>query len=131
MLKGAVKEFIGEATRTVAEAKEFRILELKVMPDHIHLFVSAPPQFFPNGDSQNVQGDHRFENVEVPRAEEGALGRAPVVSELLHRNSGARFSGGDSEVHRGEPQFIHRLKKRWSYKKGGNFDPSPTRPAGK
>lgn len=50
---GAVKEFIEETIGTIAEMQGFKILELWVMPDHIH-FVSAPP-VLSHCDSQNVQ----------------------------------------------------------------------------
>lgn len=38
-----VKEFLGDQITTIAETKECEVLALEVMPDHVHLFVSAPP----------------------------------------------------------------------------------------
>lgn len=38
-----VKEFLEDQIRTIAETKGYSILELKIMPDHIHLFISASP----------------------------------------------------------------------------------------
>jgi len=34
--------------RSAAEEKGWEILALEVQPDHIHLFVSAPPKFAPS-----------------------------------------------------------------------------------
>ena len=38
-----VKEFLEDQIATIAETKEYVVLALEVMPDHVHLFVSAPP----------------------------------------------------------------------------------------
>ena len=38
-----VKEFLEDQIATIAETKEYEVLALEVMPDHIHLFVSATP----------------------------------------------------------------------------------------
>ncbi|MCJ7637794.1 MAG: IS200/IS605 family transposase, partial [Nitrososphaeraceae archaeon] len=38
-----VKTFLEDQMHTIADAKEYEILELQVMPDHIHLFISAKP----------------------------------------------------------------------------------------
>lgn len=43
ILKGKIKEFVEEQIHTISEAKGYKVLELKVLPDHIHLFISAPP----------------------------------------------------------------------------------------
>jgi len=43
VLVGKVKEFLEEQIKTIAETKGWKIIELEVMPDHIHLFISTPP----------------------------------------------------------------------------------------
>ena len=43
ILKKEIKAFIEEQMHTISEAKGYTVLELEVMPDHIHLFISAPP----------------------------------------------------------------------------------------
>lgn len=43
ILTGKVKVFLEDQIQTIAETKEWEILELQVMPDHIHLFITAPP----------------------------------------------------------------------------------------
>ena len=50
VLEGAkVKEFLEDQTATIAETKECEVLALEVMPDHVHLFVSAPTFDSPTG----------------------------------------------------------------------------------
>jgi putative transposase len=43
ILKGRVKTFVEEQLETIAETKGYKILEMEVMPDHIHLFIEADP----------------------------------------------------------------------------------------
>lgn len=43
ILKGKIKEFLKDQIDTIAETKNWKVLELKIMSDHIHLFISAPP----------------------------------------------------------------------------------------
>jgi len=41
--KPEVKQFLEEQIHTIAATKDFEVLALEVMPDHLHLFISAPP----------------------------------------------------------------------------------------
>ena len=56
VLEGAVKEFIEEHIKTIAATKGWEVLELQVMPDHIHLFISAPPSDSPTGIVKVLKG---------------------------------------------------------------------------
>jgi len=56
ILKGDVKEFVEEQLKTIAETKGWKIEELEVMPDHIHLFISAPPFESPTAIVKVVKG---------------------------------------------------------------------------
>jgi putative transposase len=47
VLKGAVAERAKEIFREIAEQYEMRLDTLEVMPDHVHLFLSAPPRYAP------------------------------------------------------------------------------------
>jgi len=47
VFKGKLKEFLEDTITTIAASKGFGITELMVMPDHIHLFISAPPKYSP------------------------------------------------------------------------------------
>ncbi len=43
ILTGKIKDFLEEQIYTISATKEYDVIELKIMPDHIHLFISAPP----------------------------------------------------------------------------------------
>lgn len=47
ILTGEVAEETEKILRAIAEEKGWEILALEVMPDHIHLFTSAPPKYAP------------------------------------------------------------------------------------
>lgn len=46
-LKGNVGRYVSKLIYEVAERYDFIILELAVMPDHVHMFVSAAPEIAP------------------------------------------------------------------------------------
>jgi len=48
VLTGGVKKEMLKLFDSVARKNEMEVLEVKVMPDHVHLFVSAPPRFAPS-----------------------------------------------------------------------------------
>ena len=56
ILKDEVREFVEEQLKTIAETKGWKIEELEVMPDHIHLFISAPPFESPTAIVKVVKG---------------------------------------------------------------------------
>lgn len=56
VLKGKIKTFLQTCIETIAETKGWDILELKIMPDHIHLFVSSKPTFSPTGMVKVLKG---------------------------------------------------------------------------
>jgi putative transposase len=43
ILKDKVEEFLKSCLQTICETKKWKLLEMEVMPDHIHIFISAPP----------------------------------------------------------------------------------------
>ena len=43
ILTDKVKQFLEEQLETIAETKNYKLLEMRVMPDHIHLFIEANP----------------------------------------------------------------------------------------
>ncbi|MCH7967062.1 MAG: IS200/IS605 family transposase [Thaumarchaeota archaeon] len=43
ILVGNLKEFLDQEITNIAESKGYEILEMRVMPDHIHLFVQCTP----------------------------------------------------------------------------------------
>ena len=56
VLKGKIKEFLEECIETIADARGFKILEKEIMPDHVHLFISAPPQYSPTAIVKVLKG---------------------------------------------------------------------------
>jgi putative transposase len=47
VLRGNVGRYVAKVMNEVAERYDFDLVELAVMPDHVHLFVSAPPDIAP------------------------------------------------------------------------------------
>jgi len=47
VLKGKKKDRVKDLLREIASEKNFEILEIEVMLDHIHLFCSCPPRISP------------------------------------------------------------------------------------
>jgi len=47
VLIGDVETFVKERTRAICLEYGWELLELEVMPEHVHLFVSAPPKIAP------------------------------------------------------------------------------------
>lgn len=43
ILKDKVESFLKSCLQTICETKKWELLEMEVMPDHIHIFISAPP----------------------------------------------------------------------------------------
>ena len=46
-LKGNMGRYVAKIVYEVAERYDFSIVELAVMPDHVHMFASAPPDMAP------------------------------------------------------------------------------------
>lgn len=47
VLKGKIAQGLKELFQTSAKPKDVELLAIEVMPDHIHVFVSAPPRYSP------------------------------------------------------------------------------------
>ncbi len=56
VLKGRVAERLEELIREKARELSLEILELAIQPDHVHLFVSAPPDVAPNQIMFRIKG---------------------------------------------------------------------------
>jgi len=48
VLVGEVADHLEDILHIIAEKKGVEILSLEIMPDHIHLFISSPPQHAPS-----------------------------------------------------------------------------------
>lgn len=47
LLLGSIEKRLKELFYEIAEEHDFEILEMELMPDHVHLFVSAAPRWAP------------------------------------------------------------------------------------
>lgn len=56
VLIGEIKNFLVECIETIAITKGWRVLELKVQSDHIHLFISTPPLDSPTAIVKILKG---------------------------------------------------------------------------
>ena len=56
ILIGDLKEFLDQEITIIAESKNWEILEMRVMPDHIHLFVSCDPLISPTKIVKTFKG---------------------------------------------------------------------------
>ncbi len=63
ILVGGLKEFLDQEITDIAKSKQWNILEMRVMPDHIHLFVSCDPMTSPTRIVKTFKGitaNHTF-----------------------------------------------------------------------
>jgi len=81
-----VKERVEDILREIAETKGLDICGLEVMPDHIHLFVSSPPQNSPSllvnwfkGISSRLY-NHRYKDMRIRWTNAYYVGTAGTVS---------------------------------------------------
>lgn len=58
ILTGSVAHRTAELLKEIAVRWNLEIIAQEVMPDHIHLFVSAPPKFSPAKLAQLFKGRH-------------------------------------------------------------------------
>ncbi|ADC89403.1 transposase IS200-family protein [Thermocrinis albus DSM 14484] len=56
ILRGEIKEFLENLFKGIAQEYRFEILAMEIMPDHIHLFVSAPPKYSPSNIAKIFKG---------------------------------------------------------------------------
>ena len=54
-LRGNIGKYVSRVIYEVAERYDFTVLELAVMPDHVHLFVASPPDVSPAGVIQRIK----------------------------------------------------------------------------
>ena len=56
VLTDELKQFLDDQLRTIADSKEWEVIELEVMPEHIHMFISAPPFIAPTDIVKILKG---------------------------------------------------------------------------
>ncbi len=88
---GALKERLEEIIYKVAADIDAEVLALEIMPDHVHLFVSAVPQMAPN----QVAGRFKGASSRILRQEFPHLLKLPS---LWTRNSFISMAGKASSA---------------------------------
>lgn len=56
VLTGKIKEFLEDQLLTICETKEWKISAMEVMPDHIHIFITAHPKYSPTAIVKVLKG---------------------------------------------------------------------------
>lgn len=56
IMNDELKQFHDDQIRTIADSKDWLLLELEVMPEHIHLFITAPPFIAPTDIVKIIKG---------------------------------------------------------------------------
>ena len=56
VLVGEVAALVEAEVRAACEARDWLVLALEVMPDHLHLFVSCPPKWAPSDMAKILKG---------------------------------------------------------------------------
>jgi putative transposase len=56
ILRGEVDERLRELIRQISEGLELEVIALEIMPDHLHLFVNAPPTLSPHNIVARLKG---------------------------------------------------------------------------
>ena len=56
VLVGKIKERLKQIIEEVCNENGWEILALEIMPDHVHLFLSAPPYFSPHIILRKIKG---------------------------------------------------------------------------
>ena len=95
-----VKEFLEDQIHTIAKTKNYEILALEVMPDHLHLFIATPPFDSPTSIVKVFKGVTALRLFKkFPELKKGVVEGKAVVSKLLRWNCWTCFSRDDTKVY--------------------------------
>jgi len=56
ILTGKIKEFLEDQLLTICETKDWKISAMEIMPDHIHIFITAHPKYSPTAIVKVLKG---------------------------------------------------------------------------
>ena len=56
LLVGEIKDYFENIIEVICESKKWQIIEKEIMPDHIHLFITAPPYDSPTNIVKVLKG---------------------------------------------------------------------------
>ena len=105
VLRGVVKDRLEVILEEIAEGKGLEICDMEIMPDHVHLFVSSPPQNSPSllvnwfkGISSRLY-NHRYKDDRLRWSNAYYVGTAGTVSkEIIQRYIGEQTRCRDMSV---------------------------------
>lgn len=56
ILQGKIKDFVKDCFEIIALSSDYTIIEMEIMPDHIHIFISAKPTVSPMNIVKKLKG---------------------------------------------------------------------------
>lgn len=56
ILLDEIADFLSDQLKTIAQSREWQVLEMEIMPDHIHLFISVQPFVSPTDIVKVLKG---------------------------------------------------------------------------
>ena len=56
ILQGDIREFVKECFETISSASDYTLIEMEIMPDHVHIFLSAKPDVSPMNIVKKLKG---------------------------------------------------------------------------
>lgn len=56
LLSDKITDALKELLMEICEDKDYRLVEVEIMSDHLHIFVSAPPRIAPSEIVKNLKG---------------------------------------------------------------------------
>lgn len=56
LLVGELGDYFKSLIQTICESRKWKIIEIEVMPDHVHIFISAPPYDSPTDIVKVLKG---------------------------------------------------------------------------
>ena len=100
VLTGTVAESLSALLSEVCEENNWKILNLEIQPDHIHLFVSIPPSKSVSEAVKRLKGTTaRKLFLKHPELKKTTLGWASLVSLLLRRHGWQCQCRNDKAIH--------------------------------
>ncbi len=83
-LKGNIGKYVRRVIYEVAERYDIEVLEMAVMPDHVHLFLSAAPDDSPAALIQKIKSITCPGDIpSIPKPQANTVGRSAVGARLL------------------------------------------------
>jgi len=118
ILKGNIGKYVAHVIYEIAERYGFEVVELAVMPDHVHLFVSATPETSPAHLLQMIKSiTARAVFKRFPGITTFPLGRSPLGARLF------RHEFRDRHHRRNDTPIYQRPASPFGRKRSGERSP--------